>query len=348
MTSSTLARIEADKTQHQFACPSIGATESEERDFRRSIAGKSAPMRQVLQTSELLECVLLHLDMQTLLVSAQLACRAWRHLVSTSPALQTALFFRPETNTGAGEVFERGTVRKNPVLAACFPDWFQNNNVSDPSHTAITWVPNLHDMSSQPFARRTEAFMRPEASWYRMLVRQPPVYHLGQWDSTYSCFAAAYSALLRHYPDGLLMGQLYDLTIRFSTGESSAHLIWGGDGTATSRDDAAGAAGASRMAGRGVFSGARPLVPDAAENFLRLARGADLVIALDTYMSCVGWDLANEHIALYRKFLLGDGGSNMSSWSRKGLPRGRETWKWSSTDTAEPCVLNDLDPNFWT
>src|SRR5690625_2582029 len=58
----------------------------------------SAPtaMQHVLDTSELLELILVHVDMQTLLTSAQRTSRTWHALIATSPPLQRRLFFLPE------------------------------------------------------------------------------------------------------------------------------------------------------------------------------------------------------------------------------------------------------------
>ncbi|KAJ5995143.1 hypothetical protein N7481_002120 [Penicillium waksmanii] len=55
------------------------------------------PQVKVLTTPELLEIILLHLDIRTLLVSAQRVCQTWKVLIQTSPAIQQALFFRSAT-----------------------------------------------------------------------------------------------------------------------------------------------------------------------------------------------------------------------------------------------------------
>lgn len=114
-------------------------------------------MTRVLATPELLECVLLHLDMRTLLVSAQRACRVWHELIATSPALQEALFFKPDDVCGTGraktkrrkgqgndvtlptdetadgndddEEQKNVVVRKNPLPASVFPAWFEDYTV---------------------------------------------------------------------------------------------------------------------------------------------------------------------------------------------------------------------------
>ncbi|KAK6216401.1 GCR1-dependent translation factor 1 [Pestalotiopsis sp. IQ-011] len=86
--------------------PTPAYTEREARSQRRTMARNPA-MTRVLATPELLECVLQHLDMRTLLVSAQCACRVWHELIATSPALQEALFFKPGGLCGRGSAKTR-------------------------------------------------------------------------------------------------------------------------------------------------------------------------------------------------------------------------------------------------
>ncbi|KAF9877501.1 F-box domain-containing protein [Colletotrichum karsti] len=52
-------------------------------------------MEAALAIPELLESILIHLDMTTLLVSAQRVSKAWKALIDASPAVQQALFFKP-------------------------------------------------------------------------------------------------------------------------------------------------------------------------------------------------------------------------------------------------------------
>ncbi|KID76069.1 uncharacterized protein G6M90_00g078680 [Metarhizium brunneum] len=54
-------------------------------------------MERVLSLPELLENILLHLDMTTLLVSVQRVSKAWNKTIACSPALQRKLFFRSIT-----------------------------------------------------------------------------------------------------------------------------------------------------------------------------------------------------------------------------------------------------------
>jgi hypothetical protein len=52
-------------------------------------------MESVLYISELLEAILLHLDMTTLLVSAPRVSKTWHSVMIASPAIQQALYFKP-------------------------------------------------------------------------------------------------------------------------------------------------------------------------------------------------------------------------------------------------------------
>ncbi|KAK7960358.1 hypothetical protein PG988_011572 [Apiospora saccharicola] len=54
-------------------------------------------MNNVLVNVELLEIILVHLDMATLLVSAQRVSKTWHNVIAESPALQQALYFRAAT-----------------------------------------------------------------------------------------------------------------------------------------------------------------------------------------------------------------------------------------------------------
>lgn len=174
-------------------------------------------MTRVLATPELLECVLLHLDMRTLLVSAQRACRTWRELITTSPALQEALFFKPEglcgtdtaktrrrkgqgndvvmptdetaDRTDDGEEQKNVVVRKNPLLASVFPAWFEDYVQPSRSYinpgavmSSVSQIPTRGGFASQPFAAAEHSVLRyRSASWRRMLVQQPPARHVGEW-----------------------------------------------------------------------------------------------------------------------------------------------------------------------
>ncbi|PYI34996.1 hypothetical protein BP00DRAFT_463002 [Aspergillus indologenus CBS 114.80] len=105
---------------------------------------------------ELVEQILLQMDMQTLLISTRV-CYLWHDLISKSKAMQTSLFFQPAENTPQGE---RRTA--NPlIIQKIWPEYLGS---SDTCHC--------------------EYYERPEASWRRMLLHQPPTAKLCLFDYT--------------------------------------------------------------------------------------------------------------------------------------------------------------------
>ncbi|KAE8377058.1 hypothetical protein BDV26DRAFT_264370 [Aspergillus bertholletiae] len=164
-------------------------------------------------TVELLESILLHLDIQTLL-TAQRTCRAWHATIQGSTAIQKALFFTPIDASSAS------TKVQNPLLMKMFPSFFE----WDPSLLASV------DMLQRP--EKLEAYIRPEASWRRMLVQQPPILRIGVLLSSYA-FAEShtfYELSTRH--DGLMMEEFFEtfifnrdiISLKFDTPET----VWWG------------------------------------------------------------------------------------------------------------------------
>ncbi|OLN83732.1 hypothetical protein CCHL11_08698 [Colletotrichum chlorophyti] len=73
---------------------------------------------------ELLESVLLHVDMTTLLVTASRVNKTWKTVIDKSPAIQQALFFRPVANEPSASRRNEGTSLWLPserAAAADFP-----------------------------------------------------------------------------------------------------------------------------------------------------------------------------------------------------------------------------------
>ncbi|KAK8052275.1 hypothetical protein PG993_003660 [Apiospora rasikravindrae] len=90
---------------------------------------------KVFGTTELLECILVHVDLATLLASVQLVHRRWHDFNRDSPALQRHLFFRgisqpttkgPAAVAAALKEPSRSThdPEVNPLLKAKFPLFF--------------------------------------------------------------------------------------------------------------------------------------------------------------------------------------------------------------------------------
>ncbi|PYI00860.1 hypothetical protein BO78DRAFT_401783 [Aspergillus sclerotiicarbonarius CBS 121057] len=160
---------------------------------------------QVLSIPELLVQILGHLDVRNLLL-AQQVCRGWATQIQRSTYLQQALFLAPAAPIDESPVY-------NPLLRETFPSFFPDDSqspsylrtpgdcfppldipsgssypddfpapeaprdhpvVDDAARAGIFYGP-LGPMESHP---RRAAWWRPEASWRRMLIQQPPLPHL--------------------------------------------------------------------------------------------------------------------------------------------------------------------------
>ncbi|KAJ5975623.1 hypothetical protein N7481_009330 [Penicillium waksmanii] len=153
--------------------------------------------------NELIEAILRQVDMQTVLL-AQRVCRQWALCIRGSFLIQQILFFQPApANT---------TRQQNPLLASKFPYWFP---ADDAESCAIAF--GAGDM--QDFLESSEKYRRPEASWRRMLVQQPPIMALGWVERSVS--PSEVTDLHRwEIPlqalGGLQMNMLYDLVVNTS------------------------------------------------------------------------------------------------------------------------------------
>lgn len=139
-----------------------------------------------LSTPEILESILVQLDLRSLLTSAQRVCRSWTTLVRESPSLQNALFFAP-VKGGEPHIL-------NPLLAEEFPSFFPVH--TSPSSDGFTF----QTLTMVQTPERKPAFLRKEASWRRMLVRQPP----------------AFSAILNRVNHGQMGDRRHNYVIRVS------------------------------------------------------------------------------------------------------------------------------------
>jgi hypothetical protein len=133
-----------------------------------------------LSIPEIFELILLNLDIRTLLTKASRICHSWSHFINSSPRIQWALFFRPLDHA------LNKPKTQNPLLAETFPSIFdqfectgkRNDLDTDTTNEKPTSNVTLttFDMIKNP--HKWDAYIRPEASWRRMLVQQPPVYTL--------------------------------------------------------------------------------------------------------------------------------------------------------------------------
>ncbi|KAF7341836.1 F-box domain protein [Mycena sanguinolenta] len=165
----------------------------------------SAAQEDILATPELLELILAQLPMRDLLVTAPLVSKTWR-ATTLVPALQRALFFLPSASSNSEPI-------QNLLLAAAFPTFFA-------SHAGACYARTFMVM---PWNKAPDAFKRPEASWRRMLLTQPPVRGMAI-TQTYS--PRVRRAMLRD-PEGLRMGVLYDLGVQFvHRSAASFRILW--------------------------------------------------------------------------------------------------------------------------
>jgi hypothetical protein len=160
-------------------------------------------METAFTVPEILEQILLRLDMRTLLTSAQRVCVRWRNMIAESLIIQQALFFKPVQNASSAFPFKT----PNPLLAELFAPWF----ISGRTHAL-----SPQDMPMAADGRNKAAFLRGDASWQRMLVRQPPVFSLllvqGSDEMAGTGYRVSSLTLKDGKENGLRMGSLYDLT----------------------------------------------------------------------------------------------------------------------------------------
>ncbi|RAL01403.1 uncharacterized protein BO80DRAFT_464650 [Aspergillus ibericus CBS 121593] len=131
----------------------------------------------VLSTPELLELILLHLDLRTLLTCAPLVCHFWNTLIQQSTPLQETLYFKPIKPKHHPSNANASIARTlNPLLVDSFPAIFHQNGTVFPQNKEPFSLTDL-DMVRRPEKR--DSYLRPEASWRRMLIQQPPATKLG-------------------------------------------------------------------------------------------------------------------------------------------------------------------------
>lgn len=177
---------------------------------------------RVFDNFELLEGILQHLNMQTLLVISQLVCKRWHTVVEASSVLQQRLYFRPHA-TGQIQVASRTERRKNPLLEQHFQPLFEDTISSE--HTTHRQgiarrgyaglgplqlrVPGMSIANMKQGRKKHKAFVRTGASWRRMLVTQPPIESITYLKHGYYGDFVSFCAL--QFPRGLRMGEFHDL-----------------------------------------------------------------------------------------------------------------------------------------
>jgi hypothetical protein len=121
---------------------------------------------------EILEMILLNLDLRTLLY-IQRTCRSWLSMIRGSSPIQKALYFTPiETTPDQSKV-------QNPLLREAFPALFKLTDPDNPEDDYEYDEPTLAVFDMMKTPTKLAAYLRPEASWRRMLLQQPPMCNFG-------------------------------------------------------------------------------------------------------------------------------------------------------------------------
>ncbi|KFX98580.1 hypothetical protein V490_02213 [Pseudogymnoascus sp. VKM F-3557] len=215
----------------------------------------------VLFTSELLEAILLHLDMKTLLLSQRVS-RDWASIMASSLVIQQALFMRPvkvvspiipfvTTDNHFGD--HESKIIYNPLLVAkfgsaffkrgddgyyrqiCLPEIYFNTLPWSPRNAAYSridaWdkVTDPEDLDLAFLAKEKairRSFTRRGASWRQMLVSQPPPPLLGYcWQDLNSAWQTVSTPMVEPSCGGLRMGELYDM-VQYHSGHRTHNFSW--------------------------------------------------------------------------------------------------------------------------
>jgi len=128
----------------------------------------------VFDIPELFLKILLELPMRDLLLSHRVS-RHWRSVSSSSGPLLRAQFFLPIIHPS-----RKTKPRLNPLLVHSFPCWFTNQDAIDDA-TGMMIPLSIHDETLDKLdlaqsARIRNAYLRPTASWRRMLVVQVGIF----------------------------------------------------------------------------------------------------------------------------------------------------------------------------
>lgn len=179
----------------------VAETRSASNKKRKLAHASSAPaFERTLALTELLTAILLHVDQQTLLVSAQRTCQRWNEVIKTVPSLRRHLFLDVPCDGAedADRVF-------NPLLQQAFGSFFDNVAEEDaistdkageiyrahPGMMASTKLYKAMVVKGRPLTykdfkdgrvqAREEAnpFLRADASWLRMQITDPPTVRVG-------------------------------------------------------------------------------------------------------------------------------------------------------------------------
>jgi hypothetical protein len=173
--------------------------------------------------SEILEMILLNLDMRTLLC-IQRTCRPWLNMIRGSSPIQKALYFIPiENSTGQEKV-------QNPLLAETFPALFRLTDPDNPEDDYEYDAPTLATFDMMKSPSKLVVYLRPEASWRRMLLQQPPMCNFAA--CRYATGCSGFSHVFFEVPVGYrrFSRDNEQVTNELATGRSKRIRRWPADG----------------------------------------------------------------------------------------------------------------------
>ncbi|PYH99492.1 hypothetical protein BO71DRAFT_405280 [Aspergillus ellipticus CBS 707.79] len=115
---------------------------------------------RIFAIPEILEIILLDLDAHTLLLSARV-CRQWNALIKTSIRIQAALFFLPDRKATPDI--------RNPFAHHVWDGFFRKQlSTRRRPGDKTAKLPQIEPL------RKEKAYLRPDASWRKMLLQQHP------------------------------------------------------------------------------------------------------------------------------------------------------------------------------
>lgn len=177
-------------------------------------------MEHVLETVELLELILSHVDLQSILTSGTRVCRFWNEVIEDSPQLQTLLFFRPDMSPAKnGQGHFQQAPRTNTLLLRHFGSRITNTSFIRAPRTSSAPSDGSRDVVP---------------SWHRMFLQQPSPKKFGIWKvDTGGSFQHGFqnSTETQEFEEqgGLRMGTLTESMNQLGQG-SPWTLYWGEEG----------------------------------------------------------------------------------------------------------------------
>lgn len=236
---------------------------------------------------EIVLSILRQMDMATLLTS-QRVCHMWADLIRESKTLQQDLYFLPTSHEGNDEPRYR-----NPLLAETFPFLKQVINLNNDQIAGFLtacgyeWEDiQLRNLDLLRSPTKQDQYMRPEASWRRMLTHQPPLYTVGSFSGQAGRFGSDWTqSKAAKQSNGLKMEALFHwvVSLLFDQMKGTDISIYIGKGL--SADVKQGDAGATGR--RSPMSG----------DLDRMVREFDIVLARNfPFAGCVAYDSDGEEV----------------------------------------------------